>query len=308
MRLGLQIPNLTLPGGPARLGANLRDIARHAEQAGLYSVWVMDHFFQIEFVGPAEMDMLEGYSTLSFLAAHTERVKLGTMVTGITYRQPGVLAKTATTLDVLSGGRAYFGVGAAWFEREHMGLGVPYPPVAERFERLEETIQIALQMWSPNNGAYHGQHYRLEETLCVPQPLSQPHPPILIGGMGEQKTLRMVAQYAQACNLFAFAGRETLERKLEVLRGHCEVLGRDYDEIEKTTLEMARLSRDGENDSMTPDQWLKHLQSLADIGVSHALFSLPNPTDPAVWELIANQVVPRASQIEARRGASAGRA
>ena len=169
MRLGLQLSNLTLPGGPAKLGENLANAARWAEEIGMDSVWVMDHFFQIEFIGPPEMDMLEGYTTLGYLAAVTKRVRLGTMVTGITYRHPGILAKTVTTLDVLSGGRAWFGVGAAWFEREHRGLGVRFPPLKERFEHLEEGLQIALQMWSSNNGPYVGKHARLDETLCVPQ-------------------------------------------------------------------------------------------------------------------------------------------
>ena len=208
------------------MGEHLGNAARWAEEVGMDSVWLMDHFFQIEYIGPPEMDMLEGYSTLAYLAGLTKRVRLGTMVTGITYRYPGILAKTATTLDVLSAGRAWFGVGAAWFEREHRGLGVPFPPLGERFERLEEALQIALQMWSPNDGPYRGKHFQLAETLCVPQPVSKPHPPILIGGMGEKKTLRLVAQYAQACNFFSGAGPAALRQRLDVLRAHCDRLGR----------------------------------------------------------------------------------
>src|SRR5512147_2043488 len=242
MRIGLQIPNFTWPGGPQALAGTLATIARTADQGGFSSLWVMDHFFQIGGrnpamgLGPAEDLMLEGYSTLSYLAGVTQNVKLGTLVTGVIYRYPGILVKTVTTLDVLSGGRAYLGIGAAWFEREATGLGVPYPSTSERFERLEEALQIAHQMWSDNNGPYAGKHYHLAETLCNPQPLSQPHPPILIGGTGEKKTLRLMAQYADACNLFAAMGAETLQRKLDVLKQHCETLGRDYAKIEKTAL------------------------------------------------------------------------
>src|SRR6185503_17247308 len=214
MKISLQIPNFTYSDGPRELGKNLAEIARAAEDAGFSSIWVMDHFFQIgdrarsAGLGPAEDEMLEGYSTLSYLAGITKKVRLGTLVTGVVYRHPGILIKTVTTLDVLSGGRAYFGVGAAWNEREARGLGVPFPPVKERFERLEETLQIAKQMWSENNGAYTGRHFQLAETLCNPQPLTKPHPPILIGGGGERKTLRLVAEYADACNLFARMGVE----------------------------------------------------------------------------------------------------
>ena len=193
MRIGLQVPNFTWPGGPAKIAVTLAEIAKAAEEARFYSLWVMDHFFQIgdpehsRGLGPAEDEMLEGYSTLAYLAGLTETVKLGTLVTGVVYRHPGILIKTVTTLDILSGGRAYLGIGAAWNRHEADGLGVPFPPVGERFRRLEETLQIAKQMWSENNGPYNGTYYQLAETLCNPQPLSQPHPPILIGGGGEQE-------------------------------------------------------------------------------------------------------------------------
>src|SRR5579863_7719400 len=200
MRLGIQIPNFTWPNGQSQLGKTFGEIAERADKAGLYSLWVMDHFFQIGNMGPPENEMLEGWSALAFAAGRTQRIKLGTMVTGVTYRYPGLLVKTATTLDVLSSGRAYFGIGAAWNEREHLGLGVPFPPVSERFERLEETLQVCLQMWSDDNGPFKGTHYQLAETLCVPPPLQQPRPPILIGGTGEHKTLRLAARYADACN------------------------------------------------------------------------------------------------------------
>lgn len=289
MRVGLQIANLTFPGGAARLGSDLARVVVEVDQAGFDSLWVMDHFFQIEFVGPADNDMLEGYSTLSYFAALTKKVKLGTMVTGVTYRHPGVLLKTVTTLDVLSQGRAYLGLGAAWFEREHKALGVPYPPISERFERLEETLQIAHQMWSDNNGPFQGKHYQLAETLCVPQPLARPHPPILIGGMGEKKTLRMVAQYAQACNLFQFAGVPVLRQKLEILKQHCQELGTDYAAIEKTTL--------GQLDPEEPAKFLEQLHQLAEIGIDSALFGVADPTDPKTMKVMAEVIVPGAQKI-----------
>jgi F420-dependent oxidoreductase-like protein len=263
--------------------------AARLEAAGLSSIWVMDHFFQIPPLGPAESDMLEGYSVLSFLAAHTRRVRLGTMVTGVTYRHPGVLVKTVTSLDVLSGGRAWFGIGAAWFEREHKGLGVPFPPLGERFERLEETLQIALQMWSPNNGPYHGRHYQLQETLCMPQPLSKPRPPIMIGGSGEKKTLRMVAQYAEACNIFGDAA--TVRAKLAVLRAHCERLGRDYEAIEKTVMVLHRED---------PEVLLAELAALAAAGADDAILAGMDLSKERNFDLLAEVVVPRAAQLRVR--------
>ena len=196
MKIGLQIPSFTWPGGPENLGADLATIVRTADQAGFDSISVMDHFFQIRSIGPPDREMLVAYPTLASIAAHTSRAKLMAMVTGVTYRHPGILAKTVTTLDVLSGGRAWLGIGGAWNEQEDRGLGVPFPPLAERFERLEETIQICLRMWSDDDAPYQGRHYRLERPLNSPQSLSRPHPPILIGGSGERKTLRLVARTA----------------------------------------------------------------------------------------------------------------
>jgi F420-dependent oxidoreductase-like protein len=229
MRLGIQIPDFTFPGGKTTLGQDLAAIARTADDAGFDAIAVMDHFFQIGPVGPPEMDMLEAYTTLGFLAAHTRRAKLFTLVTGVIYREPGLLAKTLSTLDVLSGGRAVLGIGAAWNEEESKGLGFRFPPVAERFERLEETLQICRQMFDGTVSSYQGKHFALERTLNVPTPISAL--PILIGGGGERKTLRLVAEYAQLCNLFP---GPDLPHKLEVLRGHCEAVGRDYDDVEKT--------------------------------------------------------------------------
>ncbi len=288
MKIGLQIPDFSWDGGPASLGGRLADIARAADDGGFASLWVMDHFFQLEFVGSAEKDMLEGYSTLGFLAGVTRRVKLGTLVTGVTYRHPGLLVKTATTLDVLSGGRAYLGIGAAWYEREHLGLGVPFPPLAERFERLEEALRIAKQMWSGDAKAFEGRHYHLAETLTVPQPVSRPHPPILIGGLGEKKTLRLVAQYADACNLFTMIGKEAVAHKLDVLKRHCDDLGRSYDEIERTTLGIASLA----SGAMTPSDVIRECRELADLGVQHAIFALANVEDIAPVETFAREIIP----------------
>ena len=294
MRIGIQVSRFNYPGGTVTIGPTFADLARRSDAAGFASFWVMDHFFQMERVAPAEDPMLEGYTALGFAAGVTERLKLGTMVTGVTYRYPGLLAKTVTTLDVLSGGRAYLGIGAAWYEREHLGLGVPYPPLKERFERLEEALRIVRQMWSDNDGPYQGTHYQLAETLNHPQAISQPHPPILIGGSGERKTLRLVAQYADACNLFA---SPELAHKIDVLKGHCETVGRDYAEIEKTTLIGIPLTTDGANGTQTPDQALETLRGLASLGIDQAILGIPNMTDPGVLELFGRAIIPAAGEI-----------
>src|SRR5580658_2868070 len=233
MKIGLHVADFTWEGGPAELRGRLGEVAVRAEQAGVDRISVMDHVWQIGNLGPPEHEMLEAYTALGWLAARTERVKLLTVVTAVVYRDPGLLAKAVTTLDVLSGGRAWLGIGAAWNEDESRGLGLFFPPLAERFERLEETLQICLQMWSGDEGPFAGKHYQLARTLNSPQAISRPHPPILIGGSGEKKTLRLVARYAQACNIF---GSTDVAHKLEVLRAHCETEGRSYDEIEKTVL------------------------------------------------------------------------
>ncbi|GAA1449506.1 LLM class F420-dependent oxidoreductase [Nocardiopsis tropica] len=232
MELGLHIADFTWAGGPPALGRTLAETARHAEAAGIARITVMDHLWQMgDATGPRENDMLEAYTTLGFLAANTERVLLHTLVTAAVYRHPGVLAKQVSTLDVLSGGRAGLGIGAAWYEDEARGLGIPFPPTAERFTRLEETLQICLQMWGDGDGAYQSEHYQLARTLNSPQNLSVPHPYLMVGGTGERKTLRLVARYADACNLFGGPGAR---HKLDVLRGHCDAVGRDYDTVEKT--------------------------------------------------------------------------
>ncbi|MEU5722387.1 LLM class F420-dependent oxidoreductase [Micromonospora sp. NPDC047738] len=237
MRLGLHYWNFSTPADPAEIAPALAETARIAEQAGVSTFTVMDHYFQMEFTTAADEPMVEAYTTLGYVAAKTERMTLGVLVTGVMYRHPGLLAKIVTTLDVLSGGRAQLGIGASWYEREQRGLGVPVVPVGERFERLEETLQICRQMWSADNGPFDGKHYQLAETLCVPAPISRPHPPIMIGGGGEKKTLRLVARYADACNLFGESAAQ-VAHKLDVLRQHCAVEGRDYDSIEKTVLVM----------------------------------------------------------------------
>jgi F420-dependent oxidoreductase-like protein len=282
MKIGLQIPDFSTPRGPERLGAELATVARLADDAGFEYIAVMDHFFQIPVVGPAEKEMLEGYTTLGYLAACTSRAALLTVITGVIYRDPGILAKIVTTLDVLSNGRAWLGVGAAWNEQESRGLGVPFPPVAERFERLEETVQICLRMWRGDESPYHGRHYQLERPLNCPQSLTRPHPPIMIGGGGEKKTLRLVAKYADACNLFA--GRDEA-RKLDVLRQHCEAVGRDYDTIYKTALYPFDTSRGTQ-------RIIDELGALADLGFDAAIGGVAGVWDVSPVELIGSEIIP----------------
>jgi F420-dependent oxidoreductase-like protein len=300
MRLGLQVPNFTWSDDQGQLGDTFATIVQRAERAGLYSLWVMDHFFQLPMLGPAEHEMLEGYSTLAFAAGHTNRIKLGTLVTGVTYRYPGLLVKTVTTLDVLSHGRAYFGIGAAWNEEEHLGLGVPFPSTAERFERLEETLQIAHQMWEGSEKPYQGKHYQLARPLNVPSSVQKPHPPILIGGTGERKTLRLVAQYGDAWNVSLHqVSKDELRHKLDVLRDHCQSIGRPYADIEKSTLETnLRITRDGRDNSLTPAAAIEHFRELAALGIDQAIFNTPNVTDLELFDLLATEIIPVVEQIE----------
>jgi F420-dependent oxidoreductase-like protein len=293
MRIGLQVPSFTWPGGTAEIGARLAEIGRTADDAGFHSLWVMDHFFQIGVIGPPEEPMLEGYSALNFLAGVTKRVKLGTLVTGVIYRHPGLLVKTVTTLDVLSGGRAYLGIGAGWNEQESRGLGVPFPPLKNRFEQLEEALQIVHQMWSGDRAAYAGKHYQLADPLNSPQPLSKPHPPIMIGGGGEQKTLRLVAQYADACNLFARMGNDVLRQKLDVLRGHCEAVGRPYEQIERTALATVQLGPGAE----TAADVIALCRSLGEVGIQHAIFNMPNVHDLAPLEIFGREIIPAVADL-----------
>jgi F420-dependent oxidoreductase-like protein len=290
MKLGLHVSNFTWPGGPPEMASDLTRIAAAAEDQGFAKLSVMDHVWQIFSIGPPENDMLEAYTTLGFLAAKTERIELLAWVTAVVYRDPGLLAKAATTLDVLSGGRAWLGIGAAWNEPEAKGLGLSFPPTAERFERLEEALQICLQMWSGDDKPYSGRHYQLERTLNSPQSLSRPHPPILIGGSGERKTLRLVAQYAQACNLFP--GPE-LEHKLDVLRRHCEAVGRDYDQIEKTIMGPLDPGPKGEN----VPSLIGSMRQLAGLGITHYHGSVPDASSISSIELLGERVIPEVADL-----------
>jgi F420-dependent oxidoreductase-like protein len=293
MHLDLHVSRFDWAGGDDRIGPGVRNLAQRAEAIGVRTMSFMDHFFQMDWMAPAEHPMLEGYTALGFVAGCTERLRLRLLVTGVTYRHPGVLAKTVTTLDVLSGGRAELGIGAAWYEREHKGLGVPFPPTKERFERLEETLQICLQMWSDDNGPYHGKRYTLEETLCSPQAVSRPRPRILIGGSGERKTLRLVAQYADGCNIFG--GPDDIAHKVDVLRRHCNDLGRDPNEIEVTAM-----YRDIPPDASVDDV-VRGAEKLAQVGVS-TLVTGAMGTDPAGWlESTFAPAMDRIADIEAKR-------
>ena len=291
MRIGLQIPDFTWPGGAAQLGTTLGDVARTADEAGFDSVGVMDHFFQIRAVGPPEHEMLEGYTTLGFLAAQTRRAKLMTVVTGVHYRHPGVLAKIVTTLDVLSGGRAWLGIGAGWNEQESRGLGVPFPTLGERFEMLEEALQICLQMWRGDETPYRGKQFHLERLLNSPQALQRPHPPILIGGSGERKTLRLVAQYADACNLWP---TPEIPQKLAVLRAHCAAVGRDYAEIEKTSILSADLGESGEQ----VEELIGRLRWLAGLGIETVIISVRDVWRLDPLKIIGERVIPRVADLE----------
>jgi F420-dependent oxidoreductase-like protein len=293
VKLGLQIPVFSWPGGPAEIASRLAEIGRSADELGFASLWVMDHFFQIEFMGGAEEPMLESYSALAFLAAHTRRVQLGALVSGVTYRHPALLVKTVTTLDVLSGGRGCLGIGAAWYEREHVGLGVPFPPIAERFERLEETLRIARQMGAGTVARFEGKHTVLAETLNQPPALARPQLPIWIGGLGERKTLRLVAEYADAWNALDFVGLDKLVTKRDVLRRHCDDVGRDFDEIECSTLGTLHLAP-GEQ---SPKDVIRLLSSYARAGFSHAIVNLPNVHEIAPLELLAREVMPEIAEL-----------
>jgi F420-dependent oxidoreductase-like protein len=285
MQIGLQIPDFTRPEGAATLGPALGQLARTADDHGFDFVGVMDHFFQLASIGPADNDMLEAYTTLGFLAAHTSRAKLLTIVTGVHYRSAGLLAKTVTTLDVLSGGRAWLGIGAGWNEEESLGLGLGFPPVAERFQMLEETLQICLQMWRGDETPYDGRHYQLHRPLNVPQALQKPHPPIMIGGGGERKTLRLVAKYADACNLFA---SPDLGHKLDVLKRHCDDVGRNYDDITKSVYYLF-------DTSAGPANILDDLRRLAGMGFQVAMGGVRDVWSLKPIEIIGRDVIPEAA-------------
>jgi len=279
MKIGIQINRFNFPGGNASIRATLRSVAQGAEAAGVDSLWVMDHFFQIPRIGPKTDPMLEAYTTLGFLAGVTEKVTLGTLVTGVIYREPALLVKAVTALDVLSGGRAYFGIGAGWNEEEAVALALPNPFTSQRFDRLEDTLKLAMLMWDGSSDAFKGKLYTLPEPINQPKSIAKPHPPILIGGGGEQKTLRLVAQYGDACNLFWSAGKEVVEHKLKVLQQHCEDVGRNYDDIEKTAvvgLSVAQVAND-------PEQALATVRDMRALGFSHAILRIGTEDDLSAY-------------------------
>ncbi|MCW2813390.1 MAG: luciferase family protein [Nocardioides sp.] len=289
MKLGVHYANFSHPDWAGTLEDRLAETARVADEGGVSLFTVMDHWFQMENMGGPAEPMLEGYTTLGYLAGLTRNVRLSLLVTGVTYRHPGLLAKQVTTLDRLSRGRAMLGIGAAWYDREHAGLGVPFPPTAERFERLEEALQVCLQMWSDDDGAYDGTHYRLAETVNVPPALQRPHPPILIGGAGEKKTLRMVAAYAQMCNIFG-EGHDVMAHKLDVLRRHCDDAGTDYDAIEKSVILLADPQADA-------DGFLADMAGYAALGVDTVTLSPPTD-DPVGWTTdVVEKVLPRLADL-----------
>jgi F420-dependent oxidoreductase-like protein len=291
MKIGLQIIDFKWAGEPTNIGHTLGTIAARAEEAGFDSLWLMDHFFQVPALGDVADPILEAYTGLAFVAARTSRIELGVMVTGITYRHPGILLKTVTTLDVLSGGRAWLGLGTGWFEREHLGLGIPLPPLKERFERLEETLRIAHLVWSGEVTRYDGKHYQLAETLNSPQVLTRPHPPIVVGGSGESKTLRLVARYADACNLFARHGDDFLSHKLAVLQAHCEGQGRPYADISKTVIADQQAMRDPSG-TLSPQKVINHAAHLVSLGFDYFHLSLPNMDQPDAFDRFRNEIVP----------------
>jgi len=309
LKIGLQVISFDWPGSPENIGDKLGEIATTADETGFYSLWVMDHYFELGGVfGGAEAPMLEGYSAISYCAALTKRIKIGLLVTGNIYRHPGLLVKNVTTLDVLSGGRSYFGIGTGWYEQEARGLGVPFPPLKERFERLEETLQIAHQMWKGDRTPYDGKYYHLSEPINSPQPLSRPHPPILIGGSGEKITLRLVAKYADACNLYFGATpkefnewhheiyrdkAKVLTGKLEVLKGHCEDVGRSYEDIEKTVLGTIRIAP-GE---MGSEDVVSLCRELNGLGFDHVIFNMPNVHEIEPIENIGDEVIPEVKDL-----------
>ncbi len=288
MKIGLQLSRFNWEGTPENTGEKLADIVRTADEAGFSSIWTMDHFFQISpMLGAVDDPMLEAYTMLGFIAANTKRAKIGTLVAGVFYREPALLLKAVTTLDVLSGGRAYFGLGAGWYEREAIGLGFPLPSVKERFERLEDTLRFTKHVWSNNREPFEGKHYKMKEPIFSPQPLSKPHPPILVGGGGEKKTLRFVAQYADACNVFATHGVASVAHKFKVLRQHCDDIGRNYDEIEKTVMGVTQFGKGMQKASDV----LEHLSELEDMGCDHFIYHFPGFEDTDALKRFGDEVI-----------------
>lgn len=294
MYVGLQIPSFKYPGGTAAIRPKLKDIVTTAEQGGFYSLWVMDHYYQIKgMFGEAYTDpMMEAYTTLGYVAGLTEKPYLGVLVTGVIYRYPSVLMKMVNTLDVLSGGRAYFGIGAGWYEDEAKGYGIPYPSTAERFEQLEDTLQLAKALWTSDEASFVGKHFSAPAITNNPRPLSQPHPRIMVGGTGPNKTLRMAAQYADACNIGDWVGTENMQKALDTLKGHCEALGRDYGTIEKTSLCTVHLSGGD-----TADSVIRRIKQLSEMGFTHAIFNMPDVYKITPLEIFANEIIPAVAEL-----------
>lgn len=289
MHIGLQIPSFKYPGGTAAIRPTLKEIVTTAEESGFYSLWVMDHYYQIKgLFGEAYTDpMMEGYTTLGYFAGLTEKAYLGVLVTGVIYRHPAVLMKMVNTLDILSGGRAYFGIGAAWYEEEAKGNGIPYPATSERFEQLEDNLKLAKALWECEEISFEGKHVSAPAMTNNPRPLSKPHPRIMIGGTGPNKTLRMVAQYADACNIGDWVGTKNMQKALDTLKEHCESLKRDYDTIEKTSLCTVHLSgRD------TVDSIMSLIKNLAKMGFTHAIFNMPDVYKITPLETFAKEIIP----------------
>jgi len=289
MHIGLQIPSFKYPGGTAAIRPKLKEIATTAEEAGFYSLWVMDHYYQIKgLFGEAYTDpMLEAYTTLGYMAGLTEKAYLGVLVTGVIYRHPSVLLKMVNTLDILAGGRTYFGIGAAWYEDEAKGFGIPYPSTSERFEQLEDNLKLAKALWGSDEISFEGQHFSAPAITNNPRPLSNPHPRIMIGGTGPKKTLRMVAQYAEACNIGDWVGDENMQKALDTLKEHCDTLGRDYDTIEKTSLCTVNLSGDD-----TANSIISRIQELSAMGFTHAIFNMPDVYKITPIETFAKEIIP----------------
>ena len=294
MHIGLQIPSFKYPGGTTAIRPKLKEIVTTAEEGGFYSLWVMDHFYQIKgFFGEAYTDpMLEAYTTLGYFAGLTEKAHLGVLVTGVIYRHPAVLMKMVNTLDVLSGGRAYLGIGAAWYETEAKGYGIPYPSTAERFEQLEDNLKLAKALWESDETAFEGKHFTAPAITNNPRPLSKPHPRIMIGGTGPKKTMRMVAQYADACNIGDWVGAEAMQKALDALKEHCESLGREYDTIEKTSLCTVHLSGDD-----TVDSVISRIKDLSAMGFTHAIFNMPDVYRITPLVTFAKQIIPAVAEL-----------
>jgi F420-dependent oxidoreductase-like protein len=294
MHIGLQIPSFKVPGGTAAIRLKLKEIVTTAEEAGFYSLWVMDHYYQIKgLFGEAYTDpMMEAYTTLGYFAGLTERAYLGVLVTGVIYRHPAVLMKMVNTLDILSGGRTYFGIGAAWYEDEAKGNGIPYPPTSERFEHLEDSLKLAKALWNSDEISFTGKHFSAPAITNNPRPLSSPHPRIMVGGTGPNKTLRMVAEYADACNIGDWVGSENMQKALDTLKEHCDALGRDYDTIEKTSLCTVHLS--GQD---TVGSIVSQIKELSRMGFTHAIFNMPDVYKITPLETFAKEIIPTVAEF-----------